>query len=197
MRVTNATWVWSDTHFGHKKIVQYGQRPESHEVIMLSNWIERVGEDDVILHLGDVFMGKQGNPKRWAKVLARMPGHKYVILGNHDKDPKLLVSAGFEVINPFVWTSQWGAVAFTHRPISSMYYGCPEDKLPLQWDVDYLPGWSINVHGHTHLNTVHPMDGDPLAGKTYVNVCVEHTEMAPVQIGSVLSSTAKVWTATR
>jgi len=57
LKITNKTWLISDTHFGHKNIVQYQQRPESHEVIMLSEWIDAVGEHDDILHLGDVFMG--------------------------------------------------------------------------------------------------------------------------------------------
>ena len=58
IRVSNALWVWSDTHFGHKNIIKFQQRPETHEVIMLDNWIKRVPEDAQILHLGDVFLGK-------------------------------------------------------------------------------------------------------------------------------------------
>lgn len=116
LRVRNSTWLISDTHFGHPNIVKYCQRPASHEAIMMSNWIDRVGEDDCILHLGDVFLGNQGNPLRWAKIIARLPGRKFLILGNHDNAKAALYSeiAGFEIIPPFIHKG----VAFSHRPVT-------------------------------------------------------------------------------
>lgn len=138
---------------------------------MLSEWIRRVGEDDTILHLGDVFLGKGGNPARWADVLARMPGRKHVILGNHDKDPKLLERAGFAVVPEF----EQDGYLFTHRPISM-------DDERLLGALD----WHTNVHGHTHANVWTPdHDGYAVPDKRYVNVCVEHTGLAPVQFWSV------------
>lgn len=181
LRVRNGLWVISDTHFGHKNIIQFQQRPESHEVIMLSHWIDRVGEHDQLLHLGDVFMGKQGNPWRWAKVLSRMPGEKFLIKGNHDKaKDSLYAEAGFTIVPPFVHER----IAFTHEPIGTLWN--PGD-FPLD-------SWDVNVHGHIHRGKMGDKiaaaaerhDGSPFDGKTYINVSVEETGLAPVQLGNIL-----------
>lgn len=173
----NSTWITSDTHFGHRNIIKFQQRPESHEVIMLSEWIRLVGEEDYILHLGDVFMGKQGNPDRWADVIYRLPGRKYLILGNHDKSKSSMYQrAGFTIIDPFVWKG----VAFTHRPITPQY------PAPNSWQ------WHTNIHGHIHGNILGKSeatlehDGSPIAGKKYINVSVEATDYKPRQVGSLL-----------
>lgn len=185
IRMRNNTWLISDTHFGHHNIIAYSQRPATHEVIMLDNWITRVGEDDDILHLGDVFLGKQGNPKRWARIIARLPGRKYLILGNHDKQKPALYEdvAGFEIIDPFIERG----IAFTHRPISwqwPIHYRQLNDR-----DRDILDpgaGWNTNIHGHTH-NNPHRVghDGVWVDGKRYINVSAEVTNLAPVQLGQV------------
>ncbi|MDE2104115.1 MAG: metallophosphoesterase [Patescibacteria group bacterium] len=171
LRVNNKLWLISDTHFGHRNIVKFQQRPESHEVIMLSEWIKRVGEDDQILHLGDVWM--KGSPWRWAAVISRLPGQKFLIKGNHDKDrDDTYESAGFTIVEEFGLDNGY---VFTHRPVTTLFLG-PTEK----WG-----GWHTNIHGHTHGNPHHPEDGDPLEGKNYINVCVELTELAPVQLGNV------------
>lgn len=184
LRVKNSLWVWSDTHFGHKNIVKFQARPETHEVIMLDNWIKRVPEDAQILHLGDVFMGKQGNPERWARVVSRMPGQKFLVWGNHDKAKyRLYVElAGFTILAPFIHQG----IAFTHRPITPEYAMYDEGTKTDLLD-DPAEGWSVNVHGHVHSNEHRPEhDGTYLADKRYVNVSVEKTDLAPRQLGSIL-----------
>ena len=186
LRVSNALWVWSDTHFGHKNIVKFQARPETHEVIMLDNWIRRVPEDAQILHLGDVFMGKQGNPERWARVVSRMPGEKFLIWGNHDKAKYRLYAelAGFTVLAPFIHQG----VAFTHRPITPEYAMYDEGTKTDLLD-DPTLGWHTNVHGHIHGNALPDCsahDGHPVENKRYINVCVEMTDLAPRQLGSIL-----------
>lgn len=185
LRVRTNLWLISDTHFGHKNIAKFQQRPESHEVIMLSNWIDRVRDDDQILHLGDVFMGKQGNPDRWAKVISRLPGKKFVIRGNHDPtDDKLFTLAGLEVVEPFIWRPagkfEGLRVAFTHEPIGT------------KWSPGgfALDEWDINIHGHIHRGRFggnnRDFDGSPLPGKEYINISVEETNLSPVQLGNLI-----------
>lgn len=191
-RVRNKTWLISDTHFGHQNIIKFAQRPESHEVIMLSNWIDRIGETDDVLHLGDVFLGKQGSPLRWAKVIARLPGRKYLILGNHDKAKTSLYTeiAGFKIIPPFIHRG----LAFSHRPITPEFplhapKGARAHTLAASV-LDAGAGWHTNIHGHIHGNTIteaaerHGEQG-PMPGKNYINVSVEVHDLAPIQLGSI------------
>lgn len=152
---------------------------------MLSEWVRFVGDDDTILHLGDVCMGKQGNAKRWMQVIGRMPGRKLLILGNHDGRRSMYEQAGFEVIEPFVAFIKGCRIAFTHRPMSRIYRGQPEHR----WRSGTHPGlgeWDMNIHGHIHLNGYGLEDGAPIEGKEYRNVSVEAIDFHPRQVGSLL-----------
>lgn len=176
MKIRSNTWLISDTHFGHDNITKFGQRPKNHESVMMSKWCSRIQEDDTVLHLGDIVLCKgTENAKHWLRVIGRLPGRKYLILGNHDKEAGPIHQAyrelaGFELIPEFATD----LVAFTHRPITDAF---PHPQLT----------WKINVHGHTHRNEFNPVhDGVALERKTYINVCVEHTGLGPVQVGNIL-----------
>jgi len=175
IKVKSNLWLFSDSHFGHDNIMKFQQRPKNHESMMLSNWIERVREDDYILHMGDVCMSKGTEvAQRWLRIIGRMPGQKKLILGNHDKEAGPVYKAyknlaGFEIIPEFIQNR----VAFTHRPITSFHPAFDNDL------------WDINVHGHTHGNPIYPdIDGGADEAKTYINVCVEMTNYAPITGGS-------------
>ncbi|MCI4411591.1 MAG: hypothetical protein JHC38_07935, partial [Thiotrichales bacterium] len=56
----------SDTHFGHAKIIEYGQRPfknldEMHQV-MIEKWNAVVTAEDTVYHLGDVCFSEEHLP---------------------------------------------------------------------------------------------------------------------------------------
>ena len=75
----------SDTHFNHTNIISYCQRPfknvdEMNERI-IANWNEFVSEDDIIFHLGDFCLG---GAAEWTRLLDRLNGKIYLIMGNHD-----------------------------------------------------------------------------------------------------------------
>lgn len=174
LKVNNRLWLISDTHFGHKNIIKYQQRPESHDVIMLGEWIRLVPETAQILHLGDVFLGKQGNPARWALVCGRLPGEKYLIKGNHDKQKdSVYESAGFTIVEPFVYKGY----AFTHEPLTQ------------ERNATFYEDWHTNIHGHIHGNELGGGPGvdfdPPVVGKHYHNISVEKTEFRPVQFGQL------------
>ena len=180
--ISRGTWVWSDTHFGHRNIIQFQQRPATHEIIMLSEWASRVRDDDTILHLGDVWLRAPWT--RWAAIIARMPGRKLLVLGNHDKAGVARYErAGFEVVDPFVWKG----IAFTHRPVTPDFPGHPEwDVLGARTSAVGWEDWHTNIHGHIHLNEHRPEDGSLYADRRYINVSVEAIDLKPVQIGNLL-----------
>ncbi len=75
----------ADTHWGHRNIIDYCQRPftriEEMDEALIANWNKVVGKDDIIFHLGDFAMG---GPTGWNRLLDRLNGRIYLIMGNHD-----------------------------------------------------------------------------------------------------------------
>ena len=86
-------WFTADTHFGHKNIIRFCQRPfvdvEEMNRVMVENWNSIVGEDDLVFHLGDFSVG---GAAEWTSLLDNLNGRIILILGNHDMNN---VSQGF------------------------------------------------------------------------------------------------------
>lgn len=167
LKVNNGLWVISDTHFGHKNIGKYGGRPDDHETKMLYEWTKLVRPQDQILHLGDVVFA---NYPKWKVLIRHLPGEKFLIKGNHDKqmDP-YYVDCGFTIVSPFVHKNH----AFTHQPASTMF---PPP----------IGNWITNIHGHIHNNGYHEdLEGELFPSKNYINMCVEMTDLKPVQLGQI------------
>lgn len=76
----------SDTHWGHKNIIKYSNRPfdtvEDMNEALIKNWNERVTTSDTVYHLGDFAFMTLDQIK---SVTKRLNGTKHLILGNHDK----------------------------------------------------------------------------------------------------------------
>ena len=83
----------ADTHWGHRNIIKYCQRPfsciEEMDDVLIANWNKVVGKDDIIFHLGDFAMGGSAE---WSRLLQKLNGKIYLILGNHDMRT---IGAGF------------------------------------------------------------------------------------------------------
>ena len=75
----------SDLHFGHANAIKFDERPftdvDDMADGMIHNWNSRVGKNDTVYILGD-FCFKLKDPE---PILARLKGHKRLILGNHDQ----------------------------------------------------------------------------------------------------------------
>ncbi len=75
----------SDTHFHHKNILNFENRPyESVPEMtedMINKWNEQVEDNDIIYHLGDLCLG---NLEQTIDVLQRLKGKIILIKGNHD-----------------------------------------------------------------------------------------------------------------
>ena len=78
------TWVISDTHLFHTKMTELCGRPEDFTALIVRNWSNMVGPEDVVYHLGDVGFYKKGE---FSGLIRGLPGTKILIRGNHDKFP--------------------------------------------------------------------------------------------------------------
>lgn len=172
-------WVISDTHFGHENIIKYCDRPFSsvHEMNehMRDRWNSVVKDGDNVYHLGDVYFGKGMNTedRDYAMhFLQSLKGRKRLVLGNHDNGKDQVLQRVFQKIVVWYDFKQFDML-MSHVPV--------HPGSLLRNGVDKLG--SINVHGHLHNNLV--MDnnvGLKLPDKRYKNVCVEHTDYAPINL---------------
>jgi len=152
-------WVISDTHFGHKRIVELAGRPADHEQQMLDWWTRLVGKDETVLHLGDVSY----RSSVWAERLAELPGRVLLVRGNHDQtqDVRRYRRIGWTVLEPFLFTWQGWRVLVTHEPQE-------RSRLPRQ---------TLNLHGHLH---------ERFLTSKHINACVEVRGYRPVRLAELL-----------
>lgn len=63
-----ATWLTSDTHYGHENIIAYCNRPYGSAAEMsydfARRWNDIVAPEDLVYHLGDFAMG---DPDGWPR----------------------------------------------------------------------------------------------------------------------------------
>lgn len=156
----NKIFVISDTHFGHRKIVEFEKehRPfatiEEHDAELVRRWNAVVGKKDTVWHLGDVLFGRDA-----FATLGKLNGIKKLVMGNHDRYPSALYLEHFNVV---LGAAEVRGCILTHIPVH----------------VSQFPRYKYNIHGHLHSKTMN--DG------RYINVSCEHTGLAPVLLDHVL-----------
>lgn len=125
-------YIISDTHFNHKDIIGYCQRPDNHEQLMLRNILLTVPTNGCLIHLGDFALGNEA--AACAKLSQHCVGKKILVIGNHDsKSISWYLEHGWDfVCDSFKMKYCGKIICFSHKP--------------QPWDGD----WEINVHGHLH-----------------------------------------------
>lgn len=160
------TWFISDTHFGHKNILEYEKesRPfetleEMHEVI-IERWNTVVGKDDIVYHLGDFCFGKHN-----ISIAYRLYGKKRLILGNHDI---YSISDYIQYFDKVFGCLFWKGCILTHIPVHPNQLGSRA---------------FLNVHGHLHSKNILDYLGIPPqweADPNYLNVSCEQNNLIPI-----------------
>jgi len=122
--------LFTDPHFKHRKLVEWGKRPDGFEMLIKESW-EQANSDDVIYCLGDVCLGDK--VKAHEEYVKPMPGYKILILGNHDKEkPQWYLEHGWDEVHHKLMLKRPWRVLLTHKP-----------------QVDD-GSFDINIHGHFH-----------------------------------------------
>lgn len=154
------TFLISDTHFGHARILQFQKehRPfdtiEEHDEELIRLWNSVVGVGDIVYHLGDFGFGKNS-----LGVIERLRGVKYLVRGNHDKYPaSVYLDAGFDFVENYCVLDGW---LLTHIPIHPQEVG----------------RWKGNIHGHLHSKRV--LMGDGVIDERYICVSCEQVKLKP------------------
>lgn len=160
------TWIISDTHFFHKNIGRYCNRPEHWQELIIKNWNDRVEPDATVLHLGDFAFGK----KRHFELLTEILNGKLLLIkGNHDRlSPMYYENHGATLIKESIRieVGEHTKLVFTHRPL-----------IPLE------NGW-INLHGHIH-NNPQPAESVCLSPR-HINMSVEVRDYRPWRLREII-----------
>lgn len=205
------TWIVSDTHFGHDRIMVYepcrleamqSQGYRNQNEWLIDNWNKTVGEDDLVIHLGDFAF-------RDVAVIERLNGRILMVLGNHDKSsltkfhkyrkqsPEKLrvifsqvetaegaIRSKNQMVSGFIKVLGGKKVMFSHYPVlceDSYATGKVIETRAELLNIFKNEKCDICVHGHVHSK-------DTLTHKTKeINVSIERTGFKPIRLKEVLN----------
>ena len=170
-------WFTSDTHYWHKNIIQYSNRPvegiEAMNALLIKNWQERVKEDDLVYHLGDFFFC---GAVKAAAILKQLPGRKIWIRGNHDSKVNTL-GYFFEEVTHYKmiyvdipYEDEEEKPQVYHQPIVLFHFPIAS------WDGMAHGSW--HLHGHCH-------GSFPDNGSLRMDVGVDCWNMSPVSVEEI------------
>ncbi|MDD1686871.1 hypothetical protein [Methanoregula sp.] len=159
----------SDTHFDHKNIIEYCNRPfsslEQMNQTILKNWNSIIKNNETVFFLGDMAWGKKHRPiSYW---LAQLNGTIQFIIGPSHDEPRPPNSYDSVVLN------------YRNRDFLLVHNPHDPDRIPKDWSE-----WII--HGHKHNNSMGKYPFINGENKT-INVSVELTGYKPVSIDQILA----------
>lgn len=217
MKITLDTFLISDTHFGQNSIIQkepirsiitnYAGYKNNFNLIV-DNWNSKIKNDDLILHLGDVYF------KNGLSYVKKLKGNKRLIIGNNDitkidnlkklgwkaKNKIILkipqkdkikekiqkkygqIDEKIETIflNGIIIDISNHRILFSHFPVFNRKIN---DKFSKVRDIldDYFrfSDCSLNIHGHTHSKNTN--------NAFCINLSCEKTNLEPVQLKTILN----------
>ncbi len=156
----------ADTHFGHKNIITYENRPfvdtDEMDKVMIENWNNTVGKNDKIFVLGDFALS---NKTRIAELISSLNGYKVLILGNHDSySVKWYNEVGFDVVSPYpIILDEW--YMLSHYPLYT------NTNMPY-----------ANIYGHVHGNSQYK----DFSKQSFCVSC-ERINFTPIELGEVIA----------
>ena len=105
---------------------------------IISNWNNTIGQDDIVFHLGDFCLGGSAE---WTKILDRLNGKIYLIMGNHDLKN---IRQGY--IDRFEYVAMQMHIEIGKQRIYLNHYPF------LCFDGGYKDVWQLFGHVHTREN---------------------------------------------
>lgn len=135
----------SDLHFGHYNIIRLCHRPfesvEEMNETLIRNWNSVVSPEDHVYVLGDLCYHSAYNVEYF---LRQLKGHKYLIIGNHDKAFK---DRHFDK-KDLIWAKDYMELHDGEHKIVLSHYPMVE------WNGSFRG--AIHLYGHIHNNTTNP-----------------------------------------
>lgn len=161
-------YLISDTHFGHRLIIKFSNRPfkniKEMQKVLINNWNQEVNKNDMVIILGDFYAGN----RFFSNFLVNnLDGEKLLIKGNHDykyRYRRLLDTQSIKIYNKIEFSTHGHHFILTHKPLKN------------------VPKQTINIHGHLHRRLISPKYDQ----NKYYNVAVEHNKYKPITIEKIV-----------
>lgn len=157
--ISNRIFFIADTHFGHKNIIKYENRPFLDTLDMdkqlISKWNQKVKANDKVFVLGDFSFY---NKAKTSEICHKLNGRKTLIMGNHDTSSiNYYRECGFEMVSvyPIILDHFW---MLSHEPL----YIC--ENMPY-----------ANIFGHVHSNKIY----SDFSNQSFC-ACVERIDYQPI-----------------
>lgn len=150
----------ADTHFFHKNIIEYCERPFENvfemNKILIEEWNRVVPKDGVVFHLGDVAM--TGTPKNLDTILGKLNGTKILVEGNHEKaalGKEYLRSYWYEICDIAEIEVKDEEITYGKQHIVMCHYPM------LTWNGSHRGSWQLFGHVHGGLSNKGVMKHSP------------------------------------
>lgn len=155
----SSTYITSDLHFGHKRILEFAQEFRQYHNVeemnedLISRWNEVVCPEDTIYNLGDLCF--YYNKEKVKNIIRRLNGKHHLILGNHDQALREFYSGIKDEIKDdgnrfFEEVVDYKEIKHGGHKLVLMHY-------PIQ-EWNGMHHGSIHLYGHLHDRAV-PSDG--------------------------------------
>lgn len=159
-------WLTSDTHIGHKNIIELAGRPfdsvEQMNQEIIARWRRLVAPTDIVYHLGDLALCRKS---AIYDLLDQLTGYIHLVTGNHDGSIK------GSIVRRFQWVKHYHEFRHDGRKIVLFHY-------PLaSWNQAHRG--AVHFHGHCHGNLKD-------VGLPRLDVGVDCHGYSPILIGDAL-----------
>ena len=153
------TFFTSDTHFGHKNIIDFCDRPFINTVDMreklIQNWNSVVRKDDTVYHLGD--FAYKASPQYIIEILERLNGDIHLIIGNHDGQ----TLKAHSICNRFTSISDYGQITIQDDEMKYKEQIIILSHYPfITWNHKERGSWQLFGHVHNRKVTDNPAQLD-------------------------------------
>jgi len=168
----------ADVHFGHYNIIRFCHRPftsvEEMDAALIKNWNAKVGSNDTVYIIGDLFTRFCKDP---ATILNQLKGKKRLILGNHEPDWINKV----DLNKYFVSVERMSVFGNGSCKVTACHYPM------LSFEGDYL------IYGHIHNHTDERITDKPMwdyimTRDNMLNAGVEINNYEPVTFNELLEN---------
>lgn len=155
----NNVWFTSDTHFSHKNILKHcegrlkafgiDERLDDNEKVIcndnaiIERWNSKVKKNDTVYIVGDFSFANADGTK---KIISKLKGKKFLILGNHDKSSEHLEGYFEQIVQIKEINFKSRNYDFLEEDFSVVCCHYPM----VTWNRKHFG--SVNVHGHCHGN---------------------------------------------